>query len=654
MKLEFIALCNLVVSKSNMRHARKAPDISDILPTVRARGVIQPVLVRPSGAANGAGAKEGGSEDGGTGEGGALYEIVAGCRRFHAALAVAAERLAACSEAGEPEPEAAMLPCAILDDADDASAIEASLIENLARLEPDEVSRWTCFTRLVKEGRTAEDIGQTFGLPDLAVKRILALGNLLPRIRELYRAEEIDAATVRHLTMASKSQQKAWLALMDDPDAYAPRGHQAKSWLFGGQSVPTGHALFDVEASGLATVADLFGEQAYFVDGQAFWSAQNAAIEAKRAQFLEAGWADAVILPPETHFHSWEHEKIAKRKGGRVYLDVRASGEVVIHEGYLSRKEAARLAKAEAAGEGASFPLKADRPELTSVTQTYIDLHRHAAMRAALIDHPGIALRLMVAHTIAGSPLWRIVPEPQAAKSDAVKASLHDSWAEAVFDERRRPVLALLGLPDDEPTLIGGSGYGTRGGGRDLCGLFARLVELPDSTVMEVVTLVMGEGLAAGSAAVEAVGCAIGVDMAKWWEADDAFLDTLRDREVLLAMVGEVAGKLVAQANAGEKAKTLRTIIRNHLEGAGGRTRREAWVPRWMAFPPGAYTERGGVGTVAAHALAFARPQVGDDEPERIEGVDGDERDSPEVDVSADPDCDVGAAPACEGDGLAA
>ncbi|TCM12992.1 ParB family chromosome partitioning protein [Novosphingobium sp. PhB165] len=599
MKLEFIALGNLAVSKSNMRYARKAPDVSDILPTVRARGVIQPILVRPN--------CQGDGEPG-------HFEIVAGCRRFHAAQIVAAERQAARAEAGEPDPDTAMLPCAVLDDTDDASAVEASLIENVARLDPDEVSRWACFTRLVKEGRTIEDIAQTFGLPDLAVKRILALGNLLPRIREMYRAEEIDAATIRHLTLASKSQQKAWLALADDPASYAPRGYQLKSWLFGGQSVPVGHALFDAEASGLATVADLFGEDAYFAETDAFWDLQNAAIEVKRASFLEAGWADAVVLGPETHFHSWEHEKTAKRKGGRVYLDVRANGEVVIHEGYLSRKEAARMAKAGGADGGASGTGtgtgtgmgKADRPELTSVTQTYIDLHRHAAVRAAMLERPGIALRLMIAHAIAGSPLWRIVPESQTAKNDAVKASVDECPAEAVFDERRRAVLALLDLPDDDPTVIGGSGYSVRGSHRDLCRLFARLIELPDTAVMEVLTLVMGEALEAGSAAVEALGTEIGMSMSDWWEADEALLETLRDREVLLAMVGEVAGSLVASANAGEKAKTLRGIIRDHLAGAGGRPKREGWIPRWMTFPPAAYTTRGGVGTVEAHARVAA------------------------------------------------
>src|SRR3546814_19925761 len=85
-----------------------------------------------------------------------------------------------------------LLPCAILEPGDDADAIEASLIENMARLDPDEVTQWESFVRLVKEGRKVEDIAATFGLPDLAVKRVLALGNLLPTIRTIYAKEEIE------------------------------------------------------------------------------------------------------------------------------------------------------------------------------------------------------------------------------------------------------------------------------------------------------------------------------------------------------------------------------------------------------------------------------------------------------------------------------
>ncbi|WP_157220448.1 ParB/RepB/Spo0J family partition protein [Flavisphingomonas formosensis] len=565
MTLVFIAQDKLSVSKTNMRYGKKAPDVTDILPTVRKRGVIQTLLVRPN------------CEEG-------HFEIVAGSRRFHAAQIVA-------QETGEAEP----LPCRILADTDDA-AIEASMIENLARLDADEVTQWETFTRLVKEGRDVADIAATFGLPDLTIQRVLALGNLLPRVRSLYAAEKIDRATVRHLTLGSKSQQKAWLALFDDPNAYVPTGHQLKAWLFGGQSIPAKFALFDLDSFKGATVADLFGDDRYFADADAFWAAQNAAIEARRAAYLGDGWSDVVIVPPSEHFQTWEHEKAPKRKGGRVYIDVRSNGEVTFHEGYITRKEAQRVARG-----AAPEAVKVARPEVTSTMQTYLDLHRHAAARAALLGHPGIALRLMVAHTIGGSHLWRVTPEPQTTRNDEVRESLETSRAETVFDERRRAVLAVLGFSPEEPTVTGGNGddYG-------VAHLFLRLIELPDPVIMEIITVIMGETLASGSAAVAAVGTQIGVDMADWWQADEAFFELIRDKEVLGEIVGEVAGNTVATANAGEKTKTLKRIVRDHLDGAEGRTKVERWVPKWLAFPASAYTTRGGVGTVAAHAKVEA------------------------------------------------
>jgi ParB family chromosome partitioning protein len=187
---------------------------------------------------------------------------VAAKRRYHAALAVA-------EELGGIDP----LPCAIMEAGDDAAALEASLIENVARLDPDEVTRWEGFTRLVKEGRTSEEIALTFGLTELQVKRTLALGNLLPRSRSLYRKGEIDA-TVRHLTLASKAQHREWLALLDDPTAYCPAGSQLKAWLFGGASIPTSAALFELDTFGGELVSDLFGANNYFASAEAFWTAQ--------------------------------------------------------------------------------------------------------------------------------------------------------------------------------------------------------------------------------------------------------------------------------------------------------------------------------------------------------------------------------------------
>ncbi|BAK67294.1 ParB-like protein [Sphingobium sp. SYK-6] len=567
MKLDFIDHDKLFIDKTNMRYGRRALDVSDIIATVRKRGIILPLLVKPA------------NDEGRCG-------IVAGARRWTADGIARAEGI-----------DHGPLPCAILGDGDDAAAIEASMIENMARLDPDEVTQWESFARLVREGRDVADISETFGLPELTVRRVLALGNLLPRIRDLYRREKIDAATVRHLTLARESQQKAWLALIDDPQARAPTGHQVKAWLFGGQAIPVRHALFDVDSFKGPITGDLFGEDRYFADADAFWTAQNAAIETKKAAYLENGWSDVVIVPPGEHFQTWEHERAQKRKGGRVYIALRANGEVVFHEGYLTRKEA-RRAETGATPASGTKPVRA---ELTSTLAAYVHLHRHAAVRAALLSHPAVALRLMVAHAIVGSHLWSVKPDPQTARNDAVRESVETCLAETRFDEHRRAVFALLGFSPEEATVTGGNGddYG-------VASLFLRLLNLSDPALMEVIVLVMGETLAVGSAAVDAVGACLTVDMADWWQADAALFELIRDKEVLGQIVAEMAGEQVASANADETTMTLKRIVRDHLDGKDGRTRVERWVPKWMAFPPAAYTARGGVATVAAHARVEA------------------------------------------------
>ncbi|ATW02106.1 ParB/RepB/Spo0J family partition protein [Sphingorhabdus sp. YGSMI21] len=578
MQLENIDLAKLSVSPANMRNAKKPPDISDILPSVRVRGVLVPLLVRPNGSAD-------------------TFEIVAGRRRYHAATTVA-------EEGGSDGP----LPCAILEEGDDAAALEASLIENLVRENPDEVTQWEQFTQLVKKGRKASEIADTFGMDEKMVGRILALGNLMPPIRNAYRREEIDAATVRHLTLASKAQQKAWLALFRDEEAYAPRGAQLKAWLFGGASISTSAAIFDLAEFTGQIVSDLFAEDGYFADADQFWEAQTGAIEAKKAQYLEAGWSDVQIIPQDSYFQTWDHEKTTKRKGGRVYIDVSAKGEVTFHEGYLTAKEA----RVRETGQTDSKAEKPKRPEITGPMAEYIDLHRHAAVRCELAASPYVALRVMVAHAICGSSLWNVKVQEQRSRKEAITESIETSVAEARFDERRRAVLAVLGFDADEATVT--LGHETRDG---ISGLLLRLLDVPDAVVMEILGVVMAETLAAGSDLIETLGVHLDVEMADYWTADEAFFDLVRDREVLTALLGEVGGASIAAANVSEKTKTVKGIIGDHLAGENDREKKEAWVPRWMAFPPSAYTTRGGVGTVVA--AERAKWLMEEDEPSEPE-----------------------------------
>ncbi len=593
MKLDFIDMGNLSIAAANMRGKGKDPDVTDLMPSIRARGVLVPLLVRPNCA------------DG-------HYEIVAGRRRFTAVSAVA-------REGGAVRP----IPCAILDEGDDADALEASMLENLARVQPDEVSQWEAFVALVKAGRSVEEVADSFGFEPRAVKRILALGNLLPRIRTLYRGGEIDAGTVRHLTLASKSQQKAWLGLFGDEGAYCPTGHQLKAWLFGGAAIAVKHALFDVAEAKAAIVSDLFGEDSFFADGDAFWSAQMAAIEARKADYLEAGWSDVVVMARGDWFRSWDHAHAGKRKGGRIYVEVRESGEVTFHEGFVTAKEAKRLSGGGGYGDGNAEIAKPVRPEVSGPLNAYIDLHRHAAVRADLAGQGGVALRAMLAHVIAGADLWRVDVESQRAPKEDIAESVESCSAEAAFDLKRRAVLAVLGFDPEAPTVTGRPLHRP-----PFAPLFARLLDLPDPVVLEIVAIVMGETLQAGSEAVEMIGVHLGTDMRQHWQADAAFFDQLRDREVLLAITGEVAGPEVAAANAGEKGKALKAIIADSLAGENGRAKAYPWVPQWMAFPPSAYTTRGGVGIV--EAAASVRHELAASAEVEVEAAEVHQRDADE------------------------
>jgi ParB family chromosome partitioning protein len=568
MELGHVEFSKLNISALNMRHGKKAPDVSDILPSIRARGILVPLLVRPNGSPD-------------------SFEIVAGRRRHRCAEIIY-------GEGGEVEP----LPCVFLQAGDDAAALEASLIENIARLDPDEVSQWETFARLMKEGRTVQEISNTFGMTERMVGQRLALGNLLPKIREAYRKEEIDGASIRHLTLATKARQKEWLALLDNAEAHVPYGTDLKHWLFGGQSIATKVALFPLEQYQGQIVADLFGEDSYFADTATFWRLQNEAVAAVRSAYLDAGWRDVIVLEAGKRFISWEHEKTSKKSGGKVFITVSPRGEVEKYEGWLGMKEAKRARQSPGADAGTSLPpATAARPEVTSSQQDYIDLHRHAAVRAELLNHPSVALRLMVAHAIAGSKLWTVEVEAQQTRSPEIAASLGGSAAMAIFDAKRREILPLLDLPEDEPEIAGGNGDDYA-----VACAFARLLPLPDDDVLRVLAIVMGETLAAGSAAVEAVGVHLHVDLRTVWQPDEAFFALLRDRQVVNAMVAELAGKQSADANVTEKVKAQKSIMRACLTGENGRSKVENWLPRWMAFPAAAYTDRGGVAAVESWA----------------------------------------------------
>ncbi len=562
--LQHIPLADLKVSKLNVRR-HGAKEIDSLAASITALGLIQPLLVRAS-------------NDG--------FEIVAGQRRYLAVKKLNAD--------GSPETDT--LPCFVMDDADDAVAIESSLAENVARLPMDEVDQYEAFAALKKHGLDESDIASHFAISEQVVRRRLAIANLHPDIRRLYRAGEIEARTLQLLTLATKERQKAWLALQRDPEQSPPPPWQLKAWLLGGAEISCDAALFDEVLYQGAIAADLFGEKRYFTDPDEFWRLQNTAIAEEQARLLAAGWTEVHIIEPDRRFQSWDYTKTSKAKGGAVYIDVEPDGHVTVHKGLLPPKEvqrARRVAPDEAENDDAT---RAERPEMSAPLANYIDLVRHSAVRLAVADSPKIALRLMLAHAIGGGRWWKVEAEPQRPATTMIGDAIASLPSQTAFDERRKEVVAQLGLDDDESTLVRLGHDGVR-----TATVFALLLDLPDKQVMRILAIIMAETLAAGTGLIDTIGVTLKVDVGQHWQPDDTFFALIKDRETVSGMLAEVIGETAATSYLTETGTKKKAIIRKALAG-DGRTKVESWTPRTMAFPQAGYTSR--PLTAAAHTGA--------------------------------------------------
>lgn len=580
MKLTHLPLEQLKLCPLNVRR-KGGQDIADLISSIRSLGVIQPLLVRPD--------CEG-------------FEIIAGKRRFRA--------LAKLAQEGMADP----VPAMVMEDGDDATAIEASLAENVARLPMDEIDQYKAFSALKAEGLDAAGIASRFGVTERLVNQRLAIAGIIDPILNACRREEIRPDTLRTLTLATPKQQRAWWALFRSEDSYAPEGRALKEWLFGGAEIPVSNALFDVEQYPGAIVSDLFGDERYFADAESFWQMQNAAIAQRRNAYIDAGWQEVVILDVGERFSQWQHVKMPKKRGGKIFVSIAFNGEVAFHEGCLSEKDAKHREKMKAGGaEEDNERAKPERGELTKPMRNYLGLHRHVAVRTELLARPEIALRLALAHMIAGSGLWNVEAEKQRADNKAIAESLAASTATAGFAGEGARVRALLGIDaaDERPISCRSRAFHE---GRSLAGVFAALLGLDDPSVMRVLTYVMAETLEAHTAVVETLGKMFPTDMRNWWTPDMAFFDLLRDKPAINGIVREVAGDITANAHVSSTAKVQKKIVADCLSGEG-RAKVENWLPRYMAFPSAGYTDR----------FASLAPEEADEAVTDEIGVDADD-----------------------------
>ncbi len=175
---------------ANPKQPRRAFDdaaLEALAGSLRERGVLQPVLVRPVA--------------------GGTFELVAGERRWRAARLAGLETIPA-----------------LVRERDDADALEAALIENMAREDLNPVEEARACAALVEElGLTRETVGLRVGRSRVAVSNLLRLLDLPDETLELLERGDLSEGHGRALLLATDHADRRRLARSAVADGWSVR-----------------------------------------------------------------------------------------------------------------------------------------------------------------------------------------------------------------------------------------------------------------------------------------------------------------------------------------------------------------------------------------------------------------------------------------------
>jgi ParB family chromosome partitioning protein len=168
-----LSLDKLVPGKYQPRTRMDQQSLAALAQSIKAQGVIQPILVRPVAAGK--------------------FEIIAGERRWRAA------KLAGLGE----------IPVLVREVADEA-ALAMALIENIQREGLNPLEEAAGISRLIKDfNMTHESAGNALGRSRSAVSNLLRLLSLPPPVQEMLHGAQLEMGHARALLALSAAQQLA-------------------------------------------------------------------------------------------------------------------------------------------------------------------------------------------------------------------------------------------------------------------------------------------------------------------------------------------------------------------------------------------------------------------------------------------------------------
>jgi len=177
-RLRELPLAEIAVNRRQPRRTFAADELEELAASIRALGVVQPVVVRPLQPAAPAAAAEPGSPSPGH-----RYELIAGERRLRAAGLAGLEYIPA-----------------LVRPADEIASLEIALAENVAREDLNSIEEAQAYASLVDEfGLTHERIAELVGRSRVAVTNLLRLLELPDDVRRMIEQGELSEGHGRAL-----------------------------------------------------------------------------------------------------------------------------------------------------------------------------------------------------------------------------------------------------------------------------------------------------------------------------------------------------------------------------------------------------------------------------------------------------------------------
>ena len=171
--IKMVAIKELFPSRFQPRRVFKPEAIQDLVASIKTKGVLQPLLVRPKNLGG--------------------YEIIAGERRFRAS------QLAGLLQ----------IPV-IVKDFNDKDALEVALIENLQREDLNPIEEGEAYARLMKEFTyTQETLAEVLGKSRSYIANTLRLLELPQTIQKMLEEKQITPGHARTLVGVPKAEELA-------------------------------------------------------------------------------------------------------------------------------------------------------------------------------------------------------------------------------------------------------------------------------------------------------------------------------------------------------------------------------------------------------------------------------------------------------------